>query len=281
MVRLFSNIPGWCGFFLVCPWAFAQTTIDLSKPVSESLTPDGIYWTFDQGVVGGSEPEDVEDVSGNGMTGRILPGAVHPKAVYVKGKFGNALGFSGVTPGIEGSDGILRQSRPNARVTWRPGKMSGVGDEVKLDLANGSLTAGIWVKMDAILSGEAQTVFLMHRGAGVGQWAFLLIKDKADAWKINVLGAISTDKTEIFNDGAWHHVAFVREVKDEENIVSFWVDGEQFGSPVVKKNEISPPENGNDRVFTVGERNAANFSTGFSGALDEAFVTSGAHAFKP
>ena len=262
---------------LAIPCAFAQTTIDFSQPVSASLRPDGVYWSFDQGVVGGSEPDAVEDDSGNGFIGQLLAGAVHPKPVYAKGKFGTGLGFSGVTPATVGIDGLVRQIQPNPRVTWRMSKMSGIGDETKLDMAGVSFTAGLWIKIDEFKTGEAQTIFLMHRGAGPSQWAFMLIKDKAEAWKLNALGTLSTDKTEIFNDSAWHHVAFVLEQKDGEGTVSFWVDGEFFGSPVAKKDLIPLPERNNERIFTVGERNAANFSTGF---VDDAFVTSGAHSFK-
>ena len=56
----------------VCPAVFGQSTIDLSKPVSQSLKPDVVYWSFDQGLPGQSLPEVVEDESGNGLDGRLL-----------------------------------------------------------------------------------------------------------------------------------------------------------------------------------------------------------------
>lgn len=46
-------------FVLAVIPSLSAGTIDLSKPVSESLKPDGIYWTFDEGTVGESFPLEV------------------------------------------------------------------------------------------------------------------------------------------------------------------------------------------------------------------------------
>jgi len=49
----------------------AGKVIDLKKPVSASLKPDGFYWSFDDGLIGESEPKTVEDLSGSGFDGQI------------------------------------------------------------------------------------------------------------------------------------------------------------------------------------------------------------------
>ncbi len=266
---------------LACPAVFGQTAIIVSKPVSQSLKPDVIYWSFDQGSPGESLPELVEDESGNGLDGRLMAGGVHPEPVYVQGRFGAGLRFPGPTPPVVGEDGFSRQVQLNPRVMWRLKKVAGAPDGASLDMAGKSFTGGAWVKIEKIKEGEPQSISLMHQGAAEGQWSFNLMKDERDSWKLSALFTPSSEKTEVLNNGAWHHVAFSYETKNGENLITFWLDGEPFGDPVPTTRVIAPALTDKHRAFTVGERNMAYFSTGFEGAVDDVFVTSGVHGFKP
>ena len=243
------------GILLAIPCASAQTTIDLSQPVSKSLKPDTLYWSFDQGTVG--ESQLVEDESGNGFDGQPLAGSAEPEPANADGKF----------------------LKPNARVTWRPTKTSGSADGPKLDMSGKSFTAGLWIQLDKIHQGESQGVVLMHRGFVNSAWMFSMVKDSKDQWAFALLRAKSTEKTQVLNDGKWHHLAFSYNAND--GIVTYWLDGEVFGAPVAATEKILASQAENDLVFTLGERNVANFSTGFSGTADDVFVTTGTHGFKP
>lgn len=265
----------------VCPAVFGQSTIDLSKPVSQSLKPDVVYWSFDQGLPGQSLPEVVEDESGNGLDGRLLAGAVQPEPTYVEGKFGAGIRFPGATPAVVGEDGFSRQVQLNPRVMWRLKKVTGSPDGASLDMAGKSFTGGAWVKIEKIKEGEPQSISLMHQGAAEGQWSFNLMKDERDSWKLSAVFTPSSEKTEVLNNRAWHHVAFAFETKNGESQITFWLDGEPLGDPVPTTRVIAQAPTEKHRAFTVGERNMGYFSTGFEGAVDDVFVTSGVQGFKP
>lgn len=263
------------GILLAIPCASAQTTIDLSQPVSKSLKPDTLYWSFDQGTVG--ESQLVEDESGNGFDGQPLAGSAEPEPACAKGKFGAGLHFPWTAAPVANADGKFL--KPNARVTWRPTKTSGSADGPKLDMSGKSFTAGLWIQLDKIHQGESQGVVLMHRGFVNSAWMFSMVKDSKDQWAFALLRAKSTEKTQVLNDGKWHHLAFSYNAND--GIVTYWLDGEVFGAPVAATEKILASQAENDLVFTLGERNVANFSTGFSGTADDVFVTTGTHGFKP
>lgn len=268
-------------FLLFVPLAAAQTAIDLSQPISKSLKPDILYWSFDGGTVGYSDPMEVEDSSGNGFTGKLKPGKIHPEPVYAAGKFGTALRFHGLTPPVEGEDGKQRTANPSPSVFWRVRDTPDVPDLQKFELAGKSFTAGLWIKLEKINEGESQSVFLMNWGTfPASLWSFILVKDQRDEWIMRMLRTKSVG-TDVLSDGAWHHVAFSLEAKDGEISVTYWLDGEILGEPVTSPSVIAESQSVADQIFQVGERNVANFSTGFAGLLDDVFVTSGVHTFQP
>jgi len=268
-------------FLFFVPLLTAQTTIDLKKPVSESLKPDVLYWSLDGGTVGHSEPAEVEDGSGNGFTGKLRSGKIHPEPVYAPGKFGTALRFHGVTPPVTGEDGLQRTADPSSSIGWRVRDTPDVPDLQKFELAGKSFTAGLWIKLEKINEGESQSVFLMNWGTSpASQWSFILVKDQRDEWIMRMLRTKSVG-TRVLSDGAWHHVAFSLEAKEGEILVTYWLDGEILGEPVTNPAVIAESQSVADQIFQVGERNVANFSTGFAGLLDDVFVTSGVHTFQP
>ncbi|MEI8313702.1 MAG: LamG-like jellyroll fold domain-containing protein [Verrucomicrobiota bacterium] len=263
-------------------WACAQAAIDLSKPVSQSLKPDTLYWPCDGGTIGKSSPPEVKDLSGNGFTGKLLPGKIHPEPVYAAGKFGTALRFHGVTPPVAGDDGKETFRNPNPCIRWQLRDSPGMADGAKLDMAGKSFTAGLWIKVEKTNPSQAQSIMLMNRGfAQERQWGFMLAKDNLDAWTLRIQSSKSSVKTDAINDSAWHHLAFSLDSHDGETTVTYWLDGAILGEPVTSGRVIAEPESDAERVFRVGERNVANFSTGFAGLIDDIFVTSGIHTFQP
>ncbi len=272
-----------CGILFVGSKGMAQSVIDLSKPVSKSLKPDGIYWTFDQAVETESGSAIVEDSSGNDYHGKLLTGDLHPAPTFVEGRFGKALHFQGNTPSWINEKGQTR-TRQNPRVTWKLSDTPAAWDEGKLDMAGCSFTGGAWVRFDEINSGNTQSVTIFDRGLPIekANWGFVLLKTPNDQWEFRAMGIRSTGKSEALNDQQWHHVAFSLNVSDGKGEVTFWLDGQRLGEPVATPSVIaSITDSARGRILTVGERNVGNFSTGFIGAIDDVFVTTGALSFEP
>jgi len=284
LVRVWTSFQRICGSSACCAAIYltagsvSAATIDIGKPASESLTPDGVYWTFDGGTVDDWMPDMVEDKSGNGFIGKLLSGAQEQPPKYVQGKFGTAIHFDINLP-KEGVDPSKNDKYPNSRVGWSSSDPDSPPDEKKLDMAEASFSGGAWVKLDAIRSGEPQIVMIFQQGMP-SSWHFRLIKDAADQWKIHFNGVRSTQVTEAFNDLAWHHVGFTFEKGDTGGAVTFWLDGQPLENPVTVKDSIAPLPAEGRRLFTVGESNLGYFSEGFTGSMDDAFVTTGVHTFQ-
>lgn len=267
--------------FAASSQADAQKVVDLSRPVSESLKPDGIYWTFDGGVMDSEVTGVVEDMSGNGYDGRAFAGDVHPAPAYVEGKFGTALYFKGETPGMVDGDGKTRTLR-NPRLRWRLVDTPGAWDIERLDMSGKSFSGGVWIRFDQIKTGESQSVVVFQRGMppDASRWSFVLLKDARDQWKLGMGGAFSS-VTSLPNDTNWHHVGFSFKKADEGNVVTFWIDGQPLGAPVATEATVAEVQNSvQARRLTFGESAVGNFSTGFIGAMDDAFVTSGELKFQ-
>lgn len=271
-----------CFLLFAATKASSQTTINLSKPVSQSLNPDTLYWPCDEGTLGTSSPEEVIDLSGNGFDGKLLPGKLHPQPIYAEGKFGTAIQFHGDTPPVVGDGGKETARNPNPSIRWRLRDTPGTEGN-QLDMAGKSFTAGLWIKVEKSNSGKMQTIMLMNRGyAPDRQWGFMLIKDDMDLWTLMVRGLKSTIQTDVLNDSGWHHLAFSLDSHgDDGSTVSYWLDGMVLGEPVTGPSAILEPESDAERVFQVGERNVGNFSSGFAGLIDDIFVTTGIHTFQP
>jgi hypothetical protein len=272
-----------CILLFAATRASSQTTINLSKPVSQSLNPDTLYWPCDDGTPGTSFPEEVLDLSGNGFDGKLLPGNLHPQPIYAEGKFGTAIQFHGDTPPVVGDDGKETPRNPNPSIRWRLRDTPGMAESNLLDMAGKSFTAGLWIKVEKFNSGTTQTIMLMNRGyVPERQWAFMLIKDDMDAWTLRVQGMKNSIKTDALNDAGWHHLAFSLDSESEgTSTVTYWLDGEVLGEPVSALSVIKEPESDAERVLRVGERNVGDYSSGFAGLIDEVFVTTGVHIFQP
>ncbi len=263
-------------FVLAVIPSLSAGTIDLSKPVSESLKPDGIYWTFDEGTVGESFPLEVEDHSGNEYTGRLRDGKIRTWPVYDHGKFGLALRFPAFPEGFDHP-----MDSPNPSVLWQLKDTPGAWDETKLDLERKSFTGGLWIKFDEILLGEREVVYLLVRGRlAPRQWMFVLVKEPTDKWQL-YFGNYRSAETQALDDQEWHHLAFTVDMRGDAGYVSFFLDGQPLGEPVPMQESLLAPEIDADRFLILGERNVGNFGTGFAGLMDDVFITSGVHSFIP
>ncbi len=257
--------------------------INLSKPVSESIKPDGIYWNFDGADIGQSSPEIVQDHSGNGYDGRLTAGGSHISLPsYIKGRFGTALHVDCTIPVGKDGEAVESTRVPKSSVRWRLRDTPGAWENTKLDMDGKSFTGGVWIKFDEVDPAPSQTIVLFQRGRKDSVWYFRLQKKKGSDWSLHFRQARSTADTSIFSDHDWHHVAFSYDVQPDGSTVTFWLDGVEFGKPVhIKDDPRIPTPDDTDRGFRLGEQHIGSFSTGFTGALDDAFVTSGVHTFKP
>lgn len=244
----------------------AGKVIDLKKPVGASIKPDVVYWSFDDGIVGESDPLSVTDLSGNSFDAQLAKADVHPIPTYAEGVFGTAIYVQGFP-----------------QVTWWKGnKFDAAPDPSKLIMKNRAFSGGVWFKMDN-LKPVAHVLFRSDDN-GVG-WKFTVFKDQeadkdADgtSWYLSLIIGDSRDRarslaaTSAFADKKWHHVGFSITPGPEEGEFTavYWMDGELFDTVTFKA--TVPAENPERRFFAVGN--------GAWGVLDDAFVTSGIHTFK-
>jgi len=275
-----KSLPHACSAALILAFfqpASASDLIRLSKPVSESIKPDGIYWNFDNGTPGTSEPNPVRDESGNGFEGFLLRGVNGELPVYVEGKFGAGIHLKGEHP-----------TAPDPRVSWKV-QESSAGDETRLDMSGRSFTAGAWVKFNEIKSGESQTFVVFERGiaaAGNNAWSIRIAKPPNGKWRLRfqLSGAYQDAFGDAvnFSDGKWHHVAISLDQTETAGVLAFWFDGIPIREGVVVDTTIPPMnEKGRNRVFTVGERNVSHYYSDTDASVDEVFVTSGLYRFEP
>lgn len=249
--------------------------IDLKKPVMESLRPDGFYWAFDDGIVGTSDPKTIEDLSGNGITGLAGASRESPMPTYADGKFGTAIY-------LPGAGSIVRWVEGNR--TGSPMGLLTSGEKGK------AFTAGIWFKME-----DTKPVghILMRRdgGARIG-WRMALVRaDSKDnetlgnSWKLRIeygdyKGNPGTKAaTDAFADGGWHHIGISvapdgSAAKSADGLTDFtavyWLDGQLFDTVAFTTKEVDVEQGSHSIV--VGN--------GAMGIADDAFITSGVHAFK-
>jgi len=244
----------------------SSKVIDLKKPVSASLTPNGFYWSFDDGIIGESEPKTVQDLSGNSFEGQIASAGAAMTPTYADGVFGSAIYVQGFP-----------------QVAWNKNhKLDAASDPSKLIMKGQPFTGGIWFKMDD-LKPLAHT--LIRRDENTIGWRLLVLKDgEADketdgaSWYLDLSygDARSRGKslasTPAFADKKWHHVGFsvTPGPGEGEFTAVYWIDGEVFDTVLFKAKVPDPdPEK---RFLSVG--------TGAWGVLDDAFVTTGVHTFK-
>ncbi len=252
--------------------------ISLSTPVSTTLMPDGIYWNFDGGKPGDSEPNPAHDVSGNGLNGFLLQGANGEWPVYEEGKFGTAIRITGSDP-----------HELDPRVTWKPEETSnhpGTG----LDLAGASFTAGAWVKINLIKSGEPQAFCIMDQRVktpeGNRGWGVWLIKTDADTWQLRLTindTYINSQSPVDFGEGEWHHVAFSYDAEGTTGKLLFWLDGLPLGGEIEITEKLPSAGEADDqsRIFSAGERTSHYYTSDSDASLDDLFVTRGVHDFCP
>lgn len=255
--------------------ASAADVIPLSKPVGESIKPNGIYWKFDHGKIGKADPNPTADDSGNGFDGFLLSSESGVWPEYVEGKFGTAIRFRGGHP-----------TENDPRVVW-DAKESQASDTSKLDMAEQSFTVGAWVKFDTIKSGESQTFVVFERGFTTGEnsaWQLAIIKPPNDKWRLRVhlpgLYQDAAGESINFSDGEWHHVAFSLQVAGDGSTLFFWFDGVRQQDGLSVNTVISPVAGDNQgRVFTVGERSLHYHFSDADASVDDVFVTTGLYEF--
>jgi len=243
----------------------AGKVIDLDKPVGASLKPDGFYWSFDDGLIGESEPTTVVDLSGNDFDGQISRQQASMTPIYVDGVFGT---------------GVYVQGYP--QVSWRPGDVAAAADNSKLLMEGQPFTGGIWFKMDDRKPGGH--VLIRRDDNGLG-WQLIVWRDPAEdadaegtSWSLQLRLGNADEKsyrqafTSAFADGQWHHVGFsVTPDPDGKNFtVVYWLDGELFDTVSFAANIPDSPL----------EKQFLAIGNGVWGLLDDAFVTTGVYTFK-
>lgn len=264
-----------------------SATIDLAAPVSESIgTITGLNWKFDS-VTDDTTP----DSSGSGHIGGLLAmgGSAIPAlttGVDLPGTsgYGNGLFFTGDssgTPGVSGYGGnprVFRNLLPTST----------------LSMVDTDFTGGAWLKFNSITTGVTQTVTIMGLGqfTSPGQhWTFFATKNTADNWQIGFQNANGTTSSTGFHsgtaqplnlqDGGWHHLGFTYDYNaSADNLVTFWLNGEDIGSATLSLDIVTGATGSTERRFDVAETSTTTYRSRFHGSMDDIFVTTGLHDFQ-
>jgi hypothetical protein len=255
--------------------AVEPVSIDVNKPVSESLRPDGFLWAFDDGIVGTSEPKAVEDLSGNGIAGLLGASKEVPMPTYADGKFGTAIY-------LQGQGGIVRWAE-----TFRTDSPMGF---LTTDGTGKSFTTGMWFKMED----TKPVAHILLRRDGGNRKGFRVALVKADSkdnetpgssWTMRIEhgdykgnpGTLAT--TGAFADGGWHHIGVsvapdTSSPQAEEELARFtavyWLDGEVLDTVTFSTQEI---------VIEPGTHSIV-VGDSAQGLVDDVFISSGVHTFK-
>jgi hypothetical protein len=193
---------------------------------------------------------------------------------YADGKFGTAI-F------LPGAGSIVR---------WVQGNKTGSPMGFLTSDGNGkAFAAGIWYKMEDT---KPVAHILMRRDGGARKgWRIALVKtDSKDketpgsSWKLRMefgdyKGNPSTRAaTDAFADGGWHHIGISvapdgSAEKSADGLTNFtavyWLDGEHFDTVAFTTKEVE------EQGF-----HSLGMGDGAMGIADDAFITSGVHAFK-
>lgn len=249
-------------------------TIDLSKPVSDSLKPDIVYWPLDGGEIGGNQPNPVEDASGNGFNAYLLQGENGEEVPsYVEGKFGTAVR-------LKGRDSVGQDPHINWRATD-----SFAAEPDKLNLSGAAFTAGAWVRLEQEETRNGQTIVVFERGQSAGETSYVnlyLRNGGNDRWslRLHALGGYADASTPFALDqGEWHHVAVSVEPMEEGIRVLFWFDGQQVGQSTRPQLSIPEPTREWQHTLSVGERNVSHHHSYTDFSVDDFFITSGIVTF--
>ncbi len=257
--------------------------IDLSKPVGDSITPTGVYWTFDEGTKG-THDHDAKDHSGNGYDGVLTPGTEGASPTYTEGKFGNGIQIQATSPTL---------LDPNVFY-------DGTGQDVSaIDFSGKEFTVGLWLKLNSYNEGASQTIFLVERGNSIfpnsatrrNFFSFRLLKSSNDTWQLNLMigdgeqESISVSSSTAAtgfnapNDLDWHQFAFSLKPTEGGSLLQFYLDGESLGGEKFIDRQIAAITDDTAKRLRVGERNSSSYQSVFDGTIDDFFMTEGVHTF--
>lgn len=282
----------------------AGDVIDLSRPVSESLTTiTGIY------VTGNTLNEEnvTPDSSTNGYHLKGYAGTTsNPETNPLIGDIPTLT--TGVDrPGTSGFSNAIRLSTP-ATASGGPGNPKlqiAMPRENALSMVGKDFTGGIWVSFNSLLSvssGTTHRIVLMDRGGfninngtNRGHWGLGIERNINGQWRLvfntgngastnNLISNLYTDSLPPLQLDEWYHFGFTYDYNEEgDNVVTFWMNGETIGTATTSLNITTLTESDSDyettRRFVVGERAVSTYLSVFDGSVDDIFVTEGIHTF--
>ncbi len=260
-------------FAILCVSTGRADTIDPNKPIGESLKPSLLYFDFDEESEGSIASKGEMPLSAS-----IEPGKVDTYPSFVPGRneaFGKAMAFNyGVLPPF---------TEPNDMMA---GNHLDIPDKPELRLAGESFTVGAWVQMpedaDLDLSGVRHKMLLGKGGFSNAYpgWGFQ-VSYESNHWSLTLLlvgpngDRMRADAPipEGLSPGVWHHVAASFDAVKQE--VTLWVDGVRTVSRKVDGDlgESTFP-------LVIGERGLSTYCN-IPITMDDVFITSGVHDFKP
>lgn len=277
--------------------------IDLSRPVDESISPNGIYWTYDS-ASGVAPDQTTPDSSGNGYTGSLVVGLNNGSPVNAP-TLATGVSVPGTSGYGDAVNVISKNGTPSYTANMNPsvrfqGSNGTPGSSYAFTMGDTDFTGGTWMYMDDsslnVTSGAYRSMTIMTSGnwfTNTPYWTLYLEKTNMNVWNLGFSagdgttfnsGSVATGVTGLnFFTDEWVHLGF--NFDDSSNTVSFWINGELLATTLSLTNGVGTPGTGADtyvqKTFRVGESVTSAFynSIGFSGAFDDTFVTTGIHSF--
>lgn len=254
--------------------ASAQT-INLGKPLPESLKPDILYFNFDE-VQGAA----VSSAIPGGVDATIEAGTVAAPPTPADGLsiwYKKAMEFNYGAPEASPEVPNATSQGNHVKVTTAP----------ELNLADQSFTMGAWIK---VVEGsglpENSTKYILGKGGynkDFPGWAFVLQKRSADRWVLIFQHSSGQGaETELavigwmkgFTTDVWHHIAL--SYNHEANSLLFSLDGIPIEPLPFEPFSIGA----SNTPLLVGERGVAHYGN-MRVVMDEVFIVSGVHDFVP
>jgi len=250
--------------------------IDLKQPIIESLTPDILYFNFDQEFV-----EDVSDLGPRGFEVTVSEGLVGelPRSVESRTpEFGKAMEFH---------YGALEPSATDMNPNdYHRGNHLIIPSDPVLNLVDTSFTMGGWVKVPDVTSDlTMKWKHILSKGGYrdtfPGWGLYIDFRGNQSRWflNLNLAGEFDDDYVLVsaplddLDPDRWCHVAATYNHETEE--VVLYENGIPIHTATVAV-KIAPSE----YDLTIGERGIST-QNNLPAVMDEVFITSGVHEFMP
>lgn len=262
---------------IICSFQISKATvINLEAPVSNSITPSILYYSFDFTVTNAYTIPNLA-TTGNTYYATMAAGGFTQPTLSSNSmtNFGQAVNLLG------GAKSAGTVSNPKVNIP----------NGGSLNFASTSFTLGTWIQLNEVLpTNESQRIIIFDKGglgftgADSGGFTFFVdrVTDTANIWQLKLEtragqgNGSGTVISSIANFGAmdeWLHLGLSYNAVTKD--VVFWLNGSMLSNVSGIATNIANSTRGS----VIGERQTTSYSSVFNGQMDDFFITSDVHTF--